>query len=84
MCSMKQHDEILPRLAGFHDGQLTASERLEIEAHLEQCSECRLRLSEWQVLDRALATLPVPDAPADLHWRTRKALAEARKQLVNE
>jgi len=44
---MEQHSEILPRLAAFHDGQLTASERLEIEAHLEHCSECRLRLSDW-------------------------------------
>ncbi len=74
---MEQHSEILPRLAAFHDGQLTASERLEIEAHLEHCSECRLRLSDWQLLDRALATIPVPDAPGQLHWRTRKALAEA-------
>ena len=67
MCSMEQHSEILPRLAAFHDGQLVDSERQEIEAHLEQCSECRQRLSEWQVLDRATTTLGTFNFAVALH-----------------
>lgn len=83
MCSMEQHSEILPRLAAFHDGQLVDSERQEIEAHLEQCSECRERLSEWQVLDRALLAMPLADAPPlDLHRRTREALAMATSEAA--
>jgi hypothetical protein len=74
---MDQHNEILPRLAAFHDGQLDDAESLEIRAHLEACSTCRQRLSEWAALDRALAALPMPEAPAEVHWRTQAALARA-------
>jgi hypothetical protein len=75
---MEQHNEILPRLAAYHDGQSNAQERLDMQAHLEVCPACRTRLSEWRALDLALAALPVPEpAPEELHARALAALKAA-------
>jgi len=74
---MEEHSEILPRLAAFHDGQLTSQQRLAIQAHLDVCPACRERLLAWQALDRALVQLPVPGLSADeLHARTLDALGK--------
>lgn len=74
MYSMK-HSEILPRLAAYHDGQLGHDDGLEVQAHVEQCSECRRMLADWKALDDALIDLSAPEVPKELFERTQVALA---------
>jgi hypothetical protein len=62
---MDEHTEILPQLAAYHDGELTAAEKQKLESHLEDCPACRQRLSDWGALDRALLELPEPDLAGD-------------------
>lgn len=73
---MEKHSEILPQLAAFHDGQLSTQERLVIESHLQVCPSCRRKLEDWQALDQAILTLPVPEPSDDVYRRTVAAISK--------
>ena len=62
---MFNHDEILPLLAAYHDGQLGAKDVQGIEAHLLACTDCRRKLEDWRALDLAILNLPEPEWVGD-------------------
>jgi len=45
----------------YHDGDLSASERLDVQSHLLICAECRELLTDLENLTHMLATVPLPD-----------------------
>jgi hypothetical protein len=80
-------------LHAYLDGELPASEARDLEAHVAQCRECRVRLDEERALiaraDELLGLAAPPDraippfrpgdreAPVQLWWRVRLPLAWA-------
>ena len=59
--------DIEPRLSEFADGDLDASERAEIDAHLAKCVACRGLYQDLQRVRRAAASLG-PITPPDHVW----------------
>jgi len=67
---MDEHNEILPRLAAYHDGELGTTDREAIETHIAGCVSCRQKLADWTSLDSALLQLPVAERTTDsMHTR---------------
>jgi anti-sigma factor RsiW len=44
------------KIEAFHDGQLDAAERQVVEAHVEQCDQCRSLLQELRGLSQLIST----------------------------
>jgi len=66
------------RLGAYLDGELTERQQSMVEAHLESCETCRMRLEEIRNLDVLFQdTLPVPPVPDGLATRI---MAEARRR----
>src|SRR6266513_621483 len=62
----------------YLDGELSAREALDIQAHLERCPDCgALYRNEKLFLDLLKGSLPVPVAPDGLRQRVRKVLEPA-------
>jgi anti-sigma factor RsiW len=53
------------RIQGYLDGDLSAGQRAEAEAHFLRCPECRAALEASRRIDEAAAGLPDVEAPAD-------------------
>jgi anti-sigma factor RsiW len=47
----------------YHDGELSAADRAEVEAHLAVCAECGQLLEELRELSHALAVVDLPTVP---------------------
>lgn len=59
--------EARDRLSDYCDGELSSTERIELEAHLDSCSACREELeAERELLRRAAAWRRDLDPPRDL------------------
>lgn len=62
---MNEHERFAEKLPFYVNGQLSASEQTEIEAHLHECSACRQELVFWRgVADEVMAhenTLVAPE-----------------------
>jgi anti-sigma factor (TIGR02949 family) len=67
--------ETVRRLDDYLDRELSASERLEVERHLETCDRCLARFQfEAAVLDELRTKLRRVSAPDTLAERLRNAL----------
>jgi anti-sigma factor RsiW len=62
------------RVTGYVDGELDATERAVIEAHLLGCSVCREQAEAERALRRSVRALPAPEPPAQLEPRIRREL----------
>src|SRR6516225_2391587 len=69
------------RILAYMDGRLGASERAEVQRHLDACAVCRVRASEFSSVNDLLEELPViePSPAFDVRVRARIA-AEPVKQ----
>src|SRR5579859_6493277 len=69
------------RMMPFVDGRLKVSEQREVEAHLEACTACRVRVNEFRAVSGLLDELPQiePSGAFDARVRARVA-AEPVKQ----
>lgn len=47
-------------LSAYHDGELDAARRAEIDRHLLECAACLAQLSELQLLSGMFASAPMP------------------------
>jgi len=65
----------------YVDGRLKVSEQREVEAHLEKCAACRVRVHEFRTVSGLLDELPLiePSGAFDARVRARVA-AEPVKQ----
>jgi anti-sigma factor RsiW len=51
------------KLQAYHDGELAAVERAQVEAHLNDCAECRSALAELRQLSSMFAEVSLPEIP---------------------
>jgi len=65
--------EVSKRLTFFLEGELTARERARVEAHVQACPGCRLRVDEWQAVVDSFPRLKTPP---------ERATSEEKKRLV--
>jgi ferric-dicitrate binding protein FerR (iron transport regulator) len=69
------------QLSAYHHQEVSASEKLNIEAHLQTCSRCRAAYGEIRLGARLASSLKVSPAPASV-WpdlsRTRPASSRRR------
>jgi hypothetical protein len=57
-----------PAVELYFYGELDPAERARVQAHLQACSDCRLRLNDLYAIRRALAERPRVDAPPADDW----------------
>ena len=50
------------KLSAYHDGEMTAASRQEMERHLGQCPRCQTELEELRTLSNSFGALPTPQA----------------------
>ena len=67
-------DQARERLDALADGELGASERVEVEAHIASCAECAASFQALKTLSSALRATPYHRAPANLRSDVRRAL----------
>lgn len=76
-------EEALLLISGHLDNENTELEEARLQAHLEQCPDCRQVLESFQLMDAGLLSLE-EEAPARLHDRVmeavRKEAAPRRKK----
>ena len=69
--------ETVRRLDDYIDRELSASERHEVERHLEVCDQCLQRFRfETAVVDELRTKVRRVNVPPELEERLRKALRE--------
>ncbi len=71
----------LPKISSYLDKELSEAERLEMEAHLRACAECKGELESMQGLDRLIQELPeVEPGPGfdSAFWKKVDALEYSR------
>ena len=65
--------EIIPKLAAWHDGELSSAEAERIARHLETCRQCRAQIADLRVLSSLIANAEAAQrAPAQLHKEIRR------------
>jgi len=69
------------RLDDYLDGELSPTERAEVEHHLQQCADCRQRLQTEQNLRAELRELPVTPYSSGF---TERALRQAVEQNAHK
>lgn len=78
---MKECEEFAPLLSAYFDGELTEKECAQVRAHLEECEDCRTRLSEYAALRAGLLdALTEEEPPADF---TPNVMAAVRAEKAS-
>ena len=62
------------RLSAYHDGELSAEERADIEAHLRRCPACAAALERLRRLSRLVETAGRTEMPAPSLARLHRAV----------
>jgi predicted anti-sigma-YlaC factor YlaD len=78
--TMNPHDE-LDLLSPYLDGELDASDRARLDAHMTSCAECRATLIGLQATVADLRTLPEPIPTPQDSWALRAAIRRARSPM---
>jgi hypothetical protein len=78
--TMNPHDE-LDLLSPYMDGELDASDRARLDAHMTSCAECRATLIGLQATVADLRTLPEPAPTPQDSWALRAAIRRARSPM---
>lgn len=72
----RECDKFVGDLSALIDGELTASSRAEIEAHVAGCTDCRTRVAELQKLSAGIAALPKVQPPPEFLADVRRRIAK--------
>lgn len=64
-------------------GDLSSSERVELEAHVASCTSCRVRQLDYQMISDLIRSLPAPDFPPGLPPRLQQLLREEQESADN-
>jgi anti-sigma factor RsiW len=70
------------QIHAYHDGELDATRRAVVEAHLERCAECRRLLDELQELAALIGEAGVGEASGEAMARFEGAWEAARDRGV--
>lgn len=70
------HAEVRARLSDYLDGSLVPDERARVEAHLDECRDCRAFRDTLRQTVHALDSLPRLRAPADAKRRLLERVRE--------
>lgn len=62
-------DEARELLSPYLDGELAPQQRMGVDAHLVECSDCTAELNDWNSISNLSAKLVDPVPPADLWER---------------
>lgn len=65
-------------LSALLDGELSSDDMSSLEAHLEECADCRAYADELRRLDADIASMPRVRADRDLSRRVKAAISEER------
>lgn len=60
-------------LAGFQDGELDESQRLEVENHLKECADCREELARLEKVKEVTGKVKYNDLPLEVwenYWQS--------------
>src|SRR5258707_2439361 len=72
-------------------GELQAEERVSLDSHLEDCSDCRLRVEQYReilrqglpsIADEAAEGLPAPDLPWSIDEGEKRLYAAVSRDIV--
>lgn len=63
------------RLSAYLDGELPATERAALDAHLRDCAQCQRELAALRQTRALLRALPAPAAPRDFRLPAQPAIA---------
>jgi anti-sigma factor RsiW len=74
---MNSHDEIQKCLSAYCSGDLEATERARIEAHMTVCPSCRADLCDMKLTLQLIRTTPHVEAPP---WMTSRIMAHLREE----
>ncbi len=74
---MNSHADIQKRLSAYCSGDMNATEKAEIDAHLAACTLCRIHLAEMQTTLRLIRSTPEVEAPA---WMKSRIMARLREE----
>ena len=81
---MKDCQDIQPDLSAYLDGELTPSQRAEIEAHVASCPRCQQELAGLRTLAAGVAALPrLQPAPGFLAEVRRKIAQGHGPELIS-
>jgi hypothetical protein len=85
---MTTHEKILAQLDDFADGQLEPRQAVEVKAHLQFCSACRLELESLRSLSASVRELPEEIEPSRDLWpeveaRLDEATADTPAKVIN-
>jgi anti-sigma factor RsiW len=71
--------EVQDKLSAWLDAELAPEVMLQVERHLESCTDCRRELALLTALDQALGSLTVP-VPAGLPEKVQARLAQPSRR----
>lgn len=79
-----EHKYTPEQIGAYYDGQLTETERLELEKHLKQCPACQAVLTELSMVDSAVQNAECVSAPEGYFQTFGSAVANriARQKLA--
>ena len=83
------HEEWLVLVSAYHDGEVTAGERAQVESHLAACAECTELLADCRRFGRTLHDLPRGDMAlgmmpgATFVERTDQVASSRRKRVTH-
>src|ERR1019366_3036050 len=68
------------KIAAYHDGELDAGQRANVEMHLGQCEDCRRALSELRAMSGLFATSERPRLSQISRYRLHRTVDAAMEQ----
>lgn len=71
------------RRADYVDGRLRDTERLRLEAHLNNCPSCSLCFEQIRSVRSALTRLPQPTSPAELRTALCVSASQERQAIID-
>ena len=66
----------------YVDGRLRGRERSRYEAHLRNCEQCEIRISDIHSVRSCLSNLPTPSAPESLRSKLLVTASQERQILI--
>ncbi|MDY6893073.1 MAG: anti-sigma factor, partial [Chloroflexota bacterium] len=62
------HQQVTDLIPPYHDGELSAVQRMQVELHLRTCATCREQLAQLKALSALLTATPVEVEATEEFW----------------